>query len=180
MNNKKKIFNTRNLVLGGLLVAASLILTRFFGFLAFGGSVRISLGGVPIALAGALLGPVAGGIVGFCADVVGATLFPQGAFFPGFTLTAILSGVIPGLFLYGKKISWSRVAFSQSVSTIICSLILNTLWLTIILQKGFLILLPTRVVAAVITTIIEIILMVVLLKSLDGKLTSGDSRAKVK
>lgn len=174
----KKVFNTRNLVLAGLLVAASLILTRFFGFIAFGGSVRISLGGVPIALAGALLGPVFGGAVGFCADIVGATLFPQGAFFPGFTLTAILSGVIPGLFLYGRKYTWARIGISQGVSSVICSLLLNTLWLTILLQKGFLVLLPTRIVAAVITTIIEIMLMFILLKALDGKLTTGNSRKK--
>ena len=144
--------NTQSIVFSGLLVATSIIFTRFLGFMAFGGAVRISFGGLPIALAGALMGPFWGAMTGIVADVLGATLFPQGAFFPGFTLTAALSGLIPGLVLYRRKPSIS----------------LNTFWLTILLKKGFLVLLPTRIVSALAIAFIEAILLKVLLTAFRG------------
>ena len=160
--------NTQSIVFSGLLVATSIIFTRFLGFMAFGGAVRISFGGLPIALAGALMGPFWGAMTGIVADVLGATLFPQGAFFPGFTLTAALSGLIPGLVLYRRKPSISLIAISSILSAVICSLILNTFWLTILLNKGFLVLLPTRIVSALAIAFIEAILLKVLLTAFRG------------
>lgn len=161
--------NTQSIVFSGLLVATSIIFTRFLGFIAFGGAVRLSFGGLPIALAGALMGPFWGALTGLVADLLGATLFPQGAFFPGFTLTAALSGLIPGLVLYKRSPSASLIALSSILSAVICSLILNTFWLTILLKKGFLILLPTRIVSAFAIALIEAILLKVLLTAFKGR-----------
>jgi len=161
--------NAQNVVFSGLLVASSIILTRFLGFLALGGAIRISFGGLPIALAGALMGPFWGGMVGMVADILGVSLFPQGAFFPGFTLTAALSGIIPGLVLYGRKPSIMLIAVSSALNAVICSLILNTFWLTILLEKGFLLLLPTRILSSVIIAFLEAILLKILLKAFYGK-----------
>lgn len=165
----KKQSNTQSIVFSGLLVATSIIFTRFLGFMALGGAVRISFGGLPIALAGALMGPFWGAMTGLVADLLGATLFPQGPFFPGFTLTAALSGLIPGLVLYGRKPSIRLIGLSSILSAVICSLILNTFWLTILLKKGFLVLLPTRIVSALAIAFIEAILLKVLLSAFKGR-----------
>jgi ECF transporter S component (folate family) len=91
---------TKNLIILSLFSAISIVLTRFLAFyIPFFGSndVRISLGDVPIMLAGLIFGPIAGALTGAVSDVIGATMFPAGPFFPGFTLSAMLAGAIPGL-----------------------------------------------------------------------------------
>ena len=162
--------NAQSIILSGLLVALSIIFTRFLGFIIFGGAVRISFGGLPIALAGALLGPFWGGMTGMVADLLGATLFPQGPFFPGFTITAALSGMIPGLILYGRRPSLLLIAMSSALSAGICSLVLNTFWLAILLNKGFLILLPTRVLSSIMIAVMEATLLKFLLTALEGRI----------
>ncbi len=166
----KRGSNVQALVFSALLVASSVVFTRFLGFMAFGGAVRISFGGLPIALAGALLGPFWGGMTGMVADLLGATLFPQGAYFPGFTLTSTLLGVIPGIVLYSRKPSMKWIALSCLLSAVICSLVLNTFWLTILLKKGFLVLLPTRTVSALTIATIEAVLLKVLLTAFYGRI----------
>ena len=176
MENTKA--STRTLILSGLFVAASIILTRFFGFMLMGGTIRISLGAVPIALAGIMLGPAAGVLVGIVADLVGVMLLPQGSFFPGFTVSSALQGLIPAIFVYrayvDSKVDFSRIAvltaMSILLSTIIVSLGLNTLWLSILFQKGFMALLPTRFISSGIIAVASYVIIVVLLKSLRGKI----------
>ncbi len=85
------------LALAALFVALSVILTRLLSVVVIGGAFRPELGHVPIQLAGLLLGPGYGGLVGLAADLAGAIALPQGAFHPGFTFSSILVGVLPGL-----------------------------------------------------------------------------------
>lgn len=56
-----------------------------------------SFGGFGIIVAGFLLGPAAGAVVGGVSDIVSFLLRPSGPFNPAFTLTSILTGVIPVL-----------------------------------------------------------------------------------
>ena len=46
-----------------------------------------------------LFGPGVGGAVGALSDILGYAVRPTGPYFPGFTVTAALSGVIFGLLL---------------------------------------------------------------------------------
>ena len=55
---------------------------------------QYNFGFVPIALAGALMGPIPAAVVGGLGDFLGAHLFPAGAYFPGFTLTNVLVGLV--------------------------------------------------------------------------------------
>lgn len=174
----KSGMSTRTITMGGVFVAASLVLTRFFGFMLFAGTVRISLGGVPLSMAGAILGPVAGTIVGAVADLVGAILFPQGAFFPGFTLSSALQGLIPGLIIYKayqdksttKMAITIRVIIAMVISTVLISMILNTLWISILFGKGFLALLPGRLLTSILIGVISAIILDVLLRVLKDKI----------
>ena len=86
-----------------------------------------------------LLGPLEAGIVGALADFLGALLFPIGAYFPGFTLTAFLMGLCYGLFLYREQKFW-RVLVAVGVHQFVLSMLLNSLWLWIIstaADKGY-------------------------------------------
>ena len=86
---------------------------------------------MPVAVAGILLGPLCAGVVGALADVLGAVLFPIGAYFPGFTLTAFLMGLCYGLFLKGKQ-SFPRILGAVAVHQLVLSLLLNSLWISVL------------------------------------------------
>jgi ECF transporter S component (folate family) len=81
------------------LVALNIVLSRLLSMrISIGGveGIRIGLGGLPIILAGIGLGPWQGGIVGAVADIIGYMINPMGAYAPHFTLSAFLTGFIPG------------------------------------------------------------------------------------
>ena len=79
---------TKIMVTCALLVALQVILARFLSINTTFVVVNFSF--LAVALAGILFGPLWGMAVGGVSDLVGASLFPFGAFFPGFTLTAAL------------------------------------------------------------------------------------------
>ncbi|MDR3121326.1 MAG: folate family ECF transporter S component [Clostridiales bacterium] len=89
-------------VLGGLFVALDIVLGRALAVdVVF---LRVSFSFVPIALAGAIFGPMWNGVLCVASDVLGFLLVPsQGAFHPGLTLSAFLSGFLYGLFLRGLR-----------------------------------------------------------------------------
>lgn len=137
----------------GLLVGISIVLTRVLGvMIPIAGvmALRISFGQIPIMLAGILLGPGAGALTGALADLLGFMLFPFGTYFPGFTLSAALWGVLPPLILHllQKKEQYQYgfipLLITVFVTSLVVSIGLNTLWLSIMFGKAFWVLLPPR------------------------------------
>jgi riboflavin transporter len=59
----------------------------------------LNLGGMPILLSGFLLGPLGGAYVGMFSDILGIWVAPTGPYHPFFTLTAMLTGCMPPVFL---------------------------------------------------------------------------------
>ena len=158
-----KKFTFRTVTHLALLIALQIVLSRFLSIST--PVLRISLGFVPIAIAGMLFGPFSGGLVAATADFLGAILFPIGAYFPGFTLTAFLTGAVYGFFLYQKEKSWIRVVASVLVISLILNLGMNTFWLMVITGKGYLALLPARLMQ----NIIMIPLQAIVVKALTTK-----------
>lgn len=142
---------TRHAANLGVLVAVSIVLTRVFGFvIGPGGILRISLGEVPIILAGVLFGPVGGGLTGIAADVIGVAINSHGGVpHPGFTLSAALTGSIPGLLLHTRRDSlkiW-QIGLVVLLTDLITGLFLNTLWLAMLIEKDFFVVLLPRLLS---------------------------------
>ncbi len=134
---------TRNLISASLLSAIAVVLTRFFGINL--GVIRISLGTIPIMLSGIALGPLYGLATGAVADLVGFLINPMGgAYFPGFTLTTALVGFLPGFLLRKKKHSLVNLILTIALTELLCHVLLNTVWLSMITGKAYLVLLPGR------------------------------------
>jgi len=165
---------TRSIAYAGLLTAISIVLTRFFSAPVYIGgfySIRLGLGGIPIILSGLLLGPWLGAATGALADLVGMILFPTGgAYFPGFTLSAALSGFIPGFFAakYPITRSFFKLLGVIAISDVITSLLLNTLWLHITLGTPFLVLLLPRILSRAILVPFYSIVIYGLLKTFSA------------
>ncbi|HIU26448.1 MAG TPA: folate family ECF transporter S component [Candidatus Copromorpha excrementigallinarum] len=140
MENKS---NTSRLVIMAFLIALEIVLTRFCSVNT--PVLRIGFGFLPVSVMGIMFGPVwaaAGYAVG---DILGMLIFPTGAFFPGFTVTAALTGLTFGIFLHGKEITPKRVLPASCIILLGLNLFLDTFWLSILMGDGFIALLPTRI-----------------------------------
>jgi Protein of unknown function (DUF1393). len=141
--------STKNILLLALFAAISIIFTRFLSFylpIVTVNSVRISLGNIPIILAGLLLGPFAGAATGIVADIIGATMFSAFGYFPGFTLSACLVGFLPGVLKHRFKdpSKLSSILIIVYITELITSIGLNTLWLSIMTNMNYFILMVPR------------------------------------
>ena len=116
-----------------MLTAVQVVLSRFLSIQT--PVCKIGLGFIPVMFAGAVYGMPGGALVGGLSDVLGAILFPSGAYFPGYTLTAILAGAIYGLF-FCKKRGITRILAAYAVTTVLNTLFLNTFFIAF--QNGYL------------------------------------------
>jgi len=122
-------FGTRTLVMMALLTAMEIVLSRFLSFSAW--NMKIGFAFVPLAAAAILFGPAEAAVVGGLSDLLGALLVPVGPYFPGFTLTAACMGAVLGLLLH-KKQSLARVCCAVGFTLLVLSLLVNSLWISIL------------------------------------------------
>lgn len=148
---------TTQLVVMALLIALEIILTRFLSIET--PTLRIGFGFLPVAMMAILYGPLWTGAAGVVGDIAGMMLMPKAAFFPGFTLTAFLTGVLYGLFLYKKEVTWKRTLAAVLTVNVLCSLCLDTLWLSIMYGDAFIALLPMRLIKAAIMIPLQTLLI---------------------
>ncbi len=154
-----------------MLTALQVVLSRFLSIET--PFVKIGTGFVPVMLAGSLFGPLGGLIVGGVSDLVGAILFPFGAYFPGFTLTAAFSGLVYGWMLRGKP-ALSKILTAYLITTVVVTLGFNTLFTAILYVKGtdpwhvkYLASLSTRLTQAAIMLFIQAAFTYLLLNQLS-------------
>lgn len=94
---------------------------------------KIGLGFAPVMVCGHALRPPAGrrSAPGL-GDLVGSLLFPTGAYFPGFTVTAAIGGAILGAALYNRRLKLSGCILTAFVNGLVVSLILNTTMISLV------------------------------------------------
>ena len=129
----QKQTSLRTIAVFSMLTAVQVVLSRFLSIQT--PVCKIGLGFIPVMFAGAMYGSFGGALVGGLSDVLGAILFPSGAYFPGYTLTAILAGAIYGL-IFRKKHGIARILAAYAVTTVLNTLFLNTFFIAF--QNGYL------------------------------------------
>lgn len=149
---KKYIFEA---TLTAILIALKIILERFLSYNIW--NQRFGFSFIAVAIAAVMLGtPWALAVAGI-GDILGAVLFPTGPYFPGFTLTAVLTALCTSLFIR-KNATLLRVTLSVFINQIFGSILLNSLWISVLYGKGFIALLPSRFIQAIFMTVIQILL----------------------
>lgn len=166
---KPSSLNTRMLVTLGVLIAMEIVLSRFLSISAW--NTKIGFSFVPVAAAAMLFGPAAGAIVGGLGDFIGAILFPIGAYFPGFTVTAALMGAVFGLFLYREQ-TLPRIIAAVAINQGVLGLVLNTLWISMLYGSPYGPLFVTRIVQTVIMFAVQTVTVAAMAKALP-RLRSG-------
>ena len=149
--------NVKKLVEISLLIALEVILTRFCSI--YTGILRIGFGFLPVAIIAMMYGPISAGVAYAIGDILGMMIFPSGSYFPGFTLTAFLTGVIYGVVLYKHPKTWGRIILATCLVCLGMNLCLDTAWFHILMGQGYLALLPQRIFKAVVMIPIQTVLI---------------------
>lgn len=148
---------------GAALMTAATVILDFFRIV-LTPTMEISFSFLGVAMAGMFYGPVVGGIVGGMADILEYLVRPSGAFFIGFTISKIVTGVIFGLFLYKQTPTLKRLAIALLVENVVVTLILTPIWLNI--MYGTALFAVVRVFRCIVMYPIKLALLYMLCKSI--------------
>ncbi|MEW6106137.1 MAG: folate family ECF transporter S component [Bacillota bacterium] len=145
---------TQNIVACGLLTAISVVFTRLLSFMIpIGGvgAIRLGFGPLPIIMAGIMFGPAAGGAVGMLADVVGYAVNPMGgAYIPWLTITAAMTGIVPGVVMRlcrHEPPTFKTILMAVTAGQFVSSIVLTPYVLYKVLHVPIWVNIPLRVVA---------------------------------
>ena len=127
--------SVRTLALTGMLGAVSVVLGYLT--LAIGDYIKIGFSSIANQMVHYLFGPVVGGLFGGALDILKYFVKPTGPYFPGWTFSAVLAGLIYGSFYYKRPIALWRVMAAELVVSVICNMLLGTYWLTIMYGNAF-------------------------------------------
>ena len=160
--SKQKNSQLVKLILTAVLIAINILLERLPAFKSVSNHISLSI--ITTAFAAVYLGiphTVALTTVG---DILGSILFPFGAYSPLFTITNAVSGLIIALFL-NKKATVITIGLGVVVNKLVCTLLLNSLWISLLYQggvKAFPVTALGRVPQAVTMCVVEIVILMVI------------------
>ena len=156
----------RTITTAAMFGAISVVLGYFT--IAIGDYIKIGFSTICNQFVYYLFGPVVGGLFGGALDVLKFLIKPTGAFFPGFTLNAMLGGVLYGTILYRKPLTFRRALWADLVVALICNIFLNTLWLSMMSGKAMMVLLPMRVLKNLIKWPVDAALFYLIAKRMES------------
>lgn len=158
----------KKIILSSMFLALFIIFNRFISIKTE--LLVISLTYIPIIMSAVLLGPKYSTIIALLGDLLGAIIFPFGPYFPGFTISSAITGLIYGLFLYnnGNEMSQKKFLICLVISSIIhlflINIFLTSLWLHILYGKAYIAIISSRIISQIIMFPIQIITIYLLEK----------------
>lgn len=161
----KEFKNMKCLCAIGMLGALSIIINNFT--IQIGDFLKIGFTSECNVLVDCLFGPAAGAIFGAAMDLLKFFIKPTGPYFWGWTFSAALAGVIIGLGLYRKKITFWRILVVRLINSIVINVILGTYWLHVMYGKAFFALIPTRLFKNIVMLPIEAFIFFAIYKAVE-------------
>ena len=186
-DSAREFKNLRTIVVCGLMAALAIVLSIATSMYIIP-TTKIGLSGLPNRIVDYLYGPVVGCIFGGIMDVLKYLIKPDGAFFFGYTLTAMAGGLIYGIFYYRLQIKrpekeielfgWARfqswivvnvktillILIANALVKVICNVGMNTLWTSMMTGKAWLALLPARLIKNMVQIPLDTVVHFFLLK----------------
>lgn len=146
-NGLFSFLNTKTMVYLSMLIALYTVLSVFVIY--FTPQLRFNFAFIPSAVASIMFGPLAGAITGAFGDFLGWVVTHPDAYNPGLTISGFVTGLIYGVFLYKKELTFKRALFAAITVVSIVELGLNTLWLSIMYGSAYRVLFFERLIKAV-------------------------------
>lgn len=153
--------STSQLTLMAIMIAARIILS-FIPTLNVNNFIEIGFGFVGTAFSGILFGPVYAAIVSVINDLITFFIGGGGIFFPGFTLSAAVGGLIYGHILWRKPITWKRIFVSVLLVTLIVNLGMNSIWVKMLFGQAWMAFMPLRIGKNLVSLPLNTIILTVL------------------
>lgn len=167
-----KSSDIKKTAVSGLLIALDVLFTRV---LAVNTPImKIGLGFLAVGICAVLYGPIWAAVCGALGDLLGSLVFPTGAYFPGFTLTAAVTGLIFGLMM--KKYSVGKAVAAAALNVVLVTFFSNTAMLAYLSGAEFSRLLEARAVQIAVMLPVQAVglavVLPVILKGIrrDGKI----------
>lgn len=163
----------------GVMCALGVVL-NFVATVNFGPYIRVGFSGLPNQAVDYLLGPTVGVIFASAMDVIKFLLRPSGIYFPGYTLSAALGAAIYALAFYRQPVTLSRVTLAQVLVKVFVNIGCNTYWHAVLFKEAWIVLLPPRLIANVVSLPIDIAITYFMLKLISKRLSykSDDQRLR--
>ncbi len=146
-------FNSVQLIAFGAIFMALRVVLGFLE-INIGDAYRITFSPIPVTLASYMLGPVVGGIIGACGDIITLIIHPTGAINFGILFAKTLWGVLMGWFLYNKPVTILRCIVANLVTITVCNVIITTASLCIVYGYPLMVILPARLITNIILFVI--------------------------
>lgn len=157
----QELKSPRTLAICAMLIALKLVLDALNIRINITPSLRITFGFISGAMGGLLFGPVPAMMIGGAGDIIGYFFNNGGGiYFPGFTITAILAGLVWGYSFYGRKVTFVRALCTKGIINIALNILLNSVWLKLLYDKAILVELPMRIIKNIAMLPIEALILV--------------------
>ena len=115
---------TRTITTAGIMLAIQMVLSSY-GVIEVSDSLKISLAHLALAPTAMFFGPVVAGMQGALSDILGFLIKPTGPYFPGFTLSALLGGVIYGMVFYRTQCRLWQIVLARLLIIVLVNICLN-------------------------------------------------------
>ena len=160
VSSARELKQLRTLVVASMMIAIAAVLGFFT--IQIGDFIKIGFSFIANEITALLFGPVVGSITAGIADIIKYFIKPTGPFFPGFTISAVVGGLIYGLVLYQKKLSIKRIVVAKVLVAVIVNIFMNTYWLSLLYDKGYMLFLPGRIIKQLVMVPIETVIFYVI------------------
>ena len=162
----QELKQVRTLTGVAMLLAMSVVIS-FTASVRVTETIKIGLGYLITALLGMLYGPFTAALAAGAGDLIKYLLKPDGAYFFGFTLTAMLGGVVYGVFFYRERCTIPRAIASKATVSLLLNCLLNTVWVSWLYGMPFLGALGPRVIKNLMALPFEIVLLYIVLNGMN-------------
>ncbi|MBQ0097426.1 MAG: folate family ECF transporter S component [Oscillospiraceae bacterium] len=158
-NSALELSSVQTLCICSMMLALRIVLGMFTNFtLAIVPFVKIGLSFIPVVLTAMLYGPVCAAVVSGAGDVLSIILSNPTAFsiMPGITLCCVIEGIIYGIVLYKDDVTLKDIIIAKALVLVLCSLPLNTLVLSLVMNMPYFTLLMYRTLVLVPFAVVEV------------------------
>ena len=136
-NSLKPFKNIKDMVVLAMLLALVCVFKLIkipsgFGALGIGFTYLI------LAVIGMIYGPIVGLFTGAFSDIMGFVIAPTGGmFFIGYTLDAVVSCFLYGIFFYKTKLTYTKCLMVRTIINLVVNVVFGSLWYMIVFVGDF-------------------------------------------
>ena len=133
-------------------------------------SLQIKFSFLAICVEASIIGPVAGMVSGMVTDLIGFMVAPSGPFFPGYTLSAMLTELVYASFLYHKPLSIARITLAKAVNNYVVNVCIGSIWSSMLYGNLYIYYFLRSIVKNTLLLPVEVILLILLFNLLGRTL----------